>query len=215
MGYTTDLEESNIQIDKFTSARITYYVNGKPRCLRRNWVNDGLCTNYAGKLTNHPFEGACSLHDFYSPKGYNGMKNAKYSGVLREDLQRQYDEFLQDPDFLDLTEELSMQRTLASEALTRYTASNNVDELKLAHNILSGVVASVDKIQKIKTNQIMTIAQARYLMLRAVNSAQGLFSKWFGEDVLQERLEEFITTWQNDVETLMTKTPTIMIEEPK
>ena len=75
----------------------------------------GTCGNTAGKKTDHPGLGRCWLHGGATP-----IKSGRYSTIKRAQLRQRLDEFLNDPDPLDLLPEVALLRAFLADVIERW-----------------------------------------------------------------------------------------------
>ena len=73
------------------------------------------CRRPAGWGTDHVGEGRCKLHG-----GLNPVKTGRYSRIKRARVRELIDEFKQDPQPLDLTDEVLLLRALLTDFVERY-----------------------------------------------------------------------------------------------
>lgn len=190
----------------------TYFIDGRPVCL--GIEEQGYCSNKAGKGTDHPGKGRCRMHDISALAVPKQTKHGRYALVTKERFRDKYNEFIRDPDLMDLTPELGIQRVLLAENWEKF--QNGEDKEESLRGIITEVIRTIEKMEKIQANQVMTASNARYLMLRAVDVAQTLFEKWFSLEeafrlssltqeelalLHQERLREFLLSWRTEVES--------------
>lgn len=122
-------------------------THGPPRCNGRKkgwadevpkvspgeWAGEGYCKAEAGKGTDHLGEGRCKHHNGRPPT------HGRYSRYLETQLGDAIREFEEDPDPLDLTEEVHLARALLRRAL---------DDESLADSDRMDLVSEVSKIVK-------------------------------------------------------------------
>lgn len=184
-----------------TFGGITYYVGTpelgwRPSCLRRIREGDGkqYCSRRAGERTpNNEFdEGACRFH---GGANNGGIANGRYADVTKRRMKRMYEKFqAEDAKALDLLPELALQRTLLAEVMDALqgTGSRHRD-MELAAALLRDINRSVETIERIESNKVLTQATLNLIMAEAMAT--------FAEFVQPGRLGEFRETWRMRVAT--------------
>ena len=179
----------------------TYYVEGRPTCLaslRGEEGKDQHCSLVAGWGTMHTGTGRCKYHG----GRFDPRLTGRYSSHLRKRLRIQYEDFITDPDMLDLTPELATQRTLLRDMLEMYETgmhSGIIDArtLKQALTTLEDIGKMVERIERIKSQHVVTAATARLLVAKGLE-----VGRRFLED-RPELLPKFVETWHKEVYGLL------------
>lgn len=198
MAYSKeDLIEKRVQVDPDTVGGPTYFVNGEPTCLSRT-TSEGregmFCVFPAGRDTDHPETGRCHLH---GGRAGRPPLTGRYAEVTKGRLRQVYEEYFTDPQMLDLTAELALQRTLLAEAWRHYQEDGDYKNFKASSDILNNVVESVRKIENIRNNKVLTVAMAKLIMSNAIRIAQ----KYIPSD----RMDLFISEWRQEVDVRLIK----------
>lgn len=97
------------------------------------WAGEGYCKQPAGWRTDHPGTGRCKFHNGRPPT------HGRYSRYLETQLGDAIKELEEDPDPLDLTEEVHLARALLQRAL---------DNESLTDSDRMGLVSDLSKIVK-------------------------------------------------------------------
>lgn len=218
MGITRQDLESKFRLQfKDADGYKTFYLDSKPVCFDYRGTpgeEDQYCANPAGAGTDHPGKGKCKMHDQASKSLDRLKKNGRYAFVTQERFQAKMEQFLNDPELLNLHPELAILRVLASENWEKYQRGE-IDKEESLRGLIAEITGLSKTVDKINSNQVLTATNARYLMLRAVDVMQELLSKWFSleeiyrlstlpkedlEALPQERLKEFLLMWRKEVE---------------
>lgn len=204
MGFERErLEGSRIQAKFGTLGGVTYWVNGKPRCLgvlKQEGKSHQYCFNIAGLKTDHEGSGRCGFH---GGAGGRSPVHGRYATVAKNRLKEHYQEYLNDPQLLDLTPELALQRTLLQNIWERFNneGGDNPDNLRMIRALLTDVTLTVDKIEKIQSQQVLTASAAKLMMAKAVEVQKRLLIEWFRDpQVVEERMGQFLLEWRSQVE---------------
>ena len=181
----------------------TYYVDGKPLCLAyisSNGREGGHCGIQAGTSTDHPGTGRCLYH---GGRAGAPIVSGRYASVAQRKLGQLYQEFADDPDVMDLTPEVVMLRTLLARFLEMYEDADLVEVeagvAKFVLNIIEAIGRNVERIERIGAQRTLTVTNAKLIMLRAINTATEIASKYVPEEHMDEFLGEFISAWRQDV----------------
>lgn len=203
MGFKRhELYGKRIQVDFGLPGGQTYYVNGRAKCLgkRKGDENtDEYCEKDSGYGTTHLGTGRCKFH---AGSSLSMPRHGRYSVVARNQMLQHYEEFSRDPNLLNLVPELSVQRTLLAEAMTKYQEEPKIEHLELINKLTNSIVNTVGKIEYIQSQQILTASSARLIMVKAVDYQKRLLDEWFPnqEEENQERLQEWLLGWRQEVE---------------
>ena len=205
------LVESEILAVTDTTGGTTYYVmdnnKWKHYCLRpitERGKEFQFCSRPAGWGTGHVGMGACKNHAGNQPFPIATIREGRYSGVLKRDLGLAYREYAQDPDLLNLTDELALQRALLVEAVKRYDRVKGSNALQQVLSTVKDITTTVERIERIQANQTLTVASSRMMMMIAIQVA--------GQFLDGEILQDFIRTWKEAVLERYTQNP---LEPPK
>lgn len=140
------------------------------------------CQRPAGWGTDHVGIGKCKLHGGKTP-----IKTGRYSEVLSQKLRGKIDA-IQDPESMDLLDELVLQRALLAEYLSRFDATNlQLFDISYAFSWLNDIGRMVERIAKMRNESALTAAEVKYLQVRAVDVA----IKYFPND--RQKQEQFIS----------------------
>jgi hypothetical protein len=140
--------------------------------------------------TSHLGEGRCKFHTKASAEDIATM--GRYEAVVEGELRAHYENFVTDPRLLDITPELSLQRTLLAQAMRAFNDDPTAVDSKYILGLIRDVVESVAKIEKIQSQQVLTAATARFMISKAIEVAR---------DFIPEMLmADFIVRWRNEVE---------------
>jgi hypothetical protein len=118
------------------------------------WTNrkGGPCKKPAGWRTDHPGKGNCRFHGGATP-----MTHGRYSKLKPPRYQELYDQFVNDPDPLDLLPELAHARAIFVDFIARYQETR--DALLAWH-------ASFGKPQpEAKPRHVLDLSDARHSLL--------------------------------------------------
>lgn len=176
-----------------TTGGATYYIDNNPYCLaslESEGKRDLYCEQPAGRGTDHLGTGRCKNH---GGAIFNAQQTqyGRYSRVTKETLGYLYSEFMDEADMLNLLPELGMQRTLLTSVMQIWQDDpRNVGLLKMASQMLDTVSQMVERIERIQSNHVLTVATARLLMLRAVDVAKHY--------IPQDRMQEFLDEWKRE-----------------
>src|SRR5690606_24820695 len=159
---------SRIQAKFGSLGGVTYCVNGKTRCLgvlKTEGKSHQYCFNEAGLKTDHEGSGRCA---FNGGAGGRNPTHGRYADGAKSKLAEHYQEYLNDPDLLNLTPELALQRTLLKNIWEKFNeeGGDNTDNLKLIRALVSDVTITVDKIEKIQSQQVLTASAAKLMMAK-------------------------------------------------
>lgn len=185
----SDVFSYRIQCRFGTIGGPTYYLDGDPVCFSntRSEGREGmLCSHGAGFQTNHNEEGRCYLH---SGRAGRPPVTGRYASIAKRQLRKHYEEFYNDPDLMDITAELSLQRSLLAQMIS---GEVNQENLVNAFKMLNDITKTVERIHKIESRHVLTTASARLMMVTAVK----LIEKYIPE----EDMELFLTEWRKEVE---------------
>lgn len=119
------------------------------------------------------------------------MKTGAYGKVLDKRLQRTYEEFLNDPDILNLTPELALLKLMLVNFIKGCDGDmlKDPDVVKTAAGLLEIVTRTVERMERIQSNHTLTMATMRLIMVKAIEAVRG---KW----VAVEDMPEFIKDWR-------------------
>lgn len=199
----TDLYNSRVQLDFGFPGGLTYYVNGVATCLgqRKNDENTHeYCSLSSGTGTGNEGTGRCKFHGGSS---LARPTTGRYSVIAKGQLKEQYEEFIRDPNMLDLVPELSIQRVALSEAIKRYESTKDPVDLELMLKTSQMIVGTTTKIENIQSQKVMTVASARLMMVKAVETMRKILTQWFPDapdEEINRKLEQFMETWKEDVQ---------------
>lgn len=158
------------------NGRKSGYGGRVPKAEPGPWEGEGYCGQWAGWGTDHPGEGRCKYHDGRPPT------HGRYSRYLKTQLGDMVEQFREDPDPLDLTEEVHLARALLRRALDAegLTDSDRMD-------LVSEVSKIVKRIEDIRSQDALSrpeLARIYSEMFRAVQhhtddeTAQKIASAW-------------------------------------
>lgn len=178
--------------DTSTVGGATYYVDGEPKCFRLKTgihSDNDHCGYPAGMGTDHPGTGCCHMHN---PKYYSRrMKHGRYSDVSKRKQKILYEEYVNDPDMLNLVPELALLRSILADVHhSQYDVTKPRTVTQVA-NLIMQVTQVVERIEKIQSSQILTVAVARLIMVKAIEVAK--------QYIPEEQHREFIQDWKTDV----------------
>lgn len=181
----------------------TYMVNNVPKCLAMAKQTPGRCQNNAGVGTDHSGTGRCKFHG-----GRSGRppETGRYAKAAKAKLSEAFQEFMNDPNAKDLTAELALQRSILEQIVKKYEdADTNTDLeyslLKQQAAMIPAIVQTVKSIESIENSKVLTVASARLMMAKAVDTMRNLLYLWFDDkDLAEVRLGQFIDQWQTQVE---------------
>jgi len=181
----------NVVVDITTPSGHTYYVDGKSVCCRplsqdRQHL---FCANHAGSGTGHLGMGACQYHGGMAENAYrHSIQTGRYGGKVYRSLQRHYEEFIVEPDFLDLLPELALARGLLADQLEQY-GHGSTQATKVMKSIID-IVTIVERIERIQSQQVLTVTTVRLMMARGLEIAR--------QFIEPEELEQFILMWKDE-----------------
>jgi hypothetical protein len=159
-------------------------------CLRNVRDEAKYCSHVAGYGTDHVGEGRCKFH--HGAVTGRPPEHGRYADVAKRKLRREYERYANDPDMLNLGPELALQRALLTELVVKYQDTDgNVAILNKMTALLGDITATVNRIEKIQSQQVLTRATARLIMLKAMEVAQGF--------IPEEDLPVFVETWRSQV----------------
>lgn len=195
-----------IQILK-SGRTVTYLVNGKPLCWRKTrnaTAKYENCHKPAGWATDHVGSGACKLH---GGKAGRPMLNGKYSHVKKTRLKESFERFANDPHLMNMDSEIAWARALLSDLLERHDTTHDEEDIlriiELEKKMIDSIITAIEKRAKVEDRHTMTVAQARLLMLRAIDVQK----KWLEEmhpdedpERIKELLEDWLQVWRAEVE---------------
>jgi len=115
---------------------------------------------------------------------------AAYSGVLDKRMRMTYEDFLNDPDILNLTPELALLKMMLVNFIQgcNQEALQDTDVIRTAAGLLETVGRMVERMERIQSNHTLTMATMRLIMARAIDVLKG---KWVPEEDMQEFLAEW------------------------
>lgn len=170
----------------------TYIVDGRKTCFRplsELGKEDQFCSHVAGYGTEHLHEGRCKFHS--GRLAIRSVSSGRYAPKLKRKLREQYAEFSSDPDILNLLPELVLQRTLLANQIEEYQDEFNQKTLITALRLLNDIGGTVERIEKIHSQKILTAATARLMMAEALNVIK--------EFVPESVMGPFIRAWKQKV----------------
>lgn len=192
MGYRVD-EINEIFVLRNTIGGETYIVDTIYTCFRpisELGKEDEYCSHVAGYGTQHLYEGRCKFH-FGRSRIDAALSSGRYASKLKRRLRQHYEEFSTDPDILNLLPELSLQRALLADAVQEYQNQFDKRSVMMALRLLQDIGHTVERIEKIHSQKVLTAATARLMMVEALNVA----SQFISED----KMVAFITSWKEKV----------------
>ena len=110
------------------------------------------CRRPAGWGTDHPGEGRCKLHG-----GSNPIKHGRYSRIKRARIRELIDQYRNDPQPLDLLEEVLILRALLTDYVERTTSRDQELDITAAAGLVDKVGRMVERIEKIKAERSITL----------------------------------------------------------
>lgn len=150
--------------------RALCYRKIRPSSKERNdYPEDSRCSRQAGWGTSHLGEGACRTHGGADKAILSSSNGAKESKVLKTQLKRQIDEYIESGDrdsMLDLTYELAAIRVLFQDLLEHFPDPEDKTytiQVNRAITMIQATGSLVDKISRIQTRTSITAAQVMYL----------------------------------------------------
>lgn len=187
------------QLVLYDEATRTYYVDGEPLCLAERLSTDNdhqLCSLKAGHGTSHLGTGRCKYHGGELGTGIVHMTTTRYAKVAPQRLRQQMELYASDPEVLDLTPELILLRSILSNVMEMYQdIPINTDDGRFAAkwmvDLIERIGQMVERIERINQNHILTAANAKYIMLRAIEVARAF--------VPQEYMDAFVEQWRTNV----------------
>lgn len=197
------LEESRIQANFGTVGGTTYFLNNRAVCLAQlgsEGRTHQYCANEAGLKTDHIGTGRCAFHG-----GSAGTKiqHGRYAKVAKRKYAEHFQEYLNDPDLLNLTPELALQRMLLTDMFEKYQDDPSLVEEKNMLNLISNVITTVEKIEKIQSQHVLTASAAKLMMARAVEVQRRMLQEWFqGQpvEVIEDHMNRWLLVWRSEVE---------------
>lgn len=129
-------------------------TRGGTKCGAKKKQGAGHCSRAAGYNTDHPGEGRCHLHGGATP-----IKHGRYSKVKRKDLRELMRELADDPDPLDLTEDLLMMRALLRTLVDKKSASSAE-----AARVLAEVTKVAERMERIRNGSAISLANLNRVM---------------------------------------------------
>jgi len=218
MGYTRQDLESKFRLQfNMVGGYPTYFIDGQPVCfayLSREGAEDEYCSYPAGRDTQHKGKGRCKLHDVNEKALDRRLKHGRYAIKTQERFKAEIEDFLADPEMMRLEPELALLRFLLTRNWVKYQEGDEEKEEPI-RGLIAEITKMLERMEKISSNQVMTASNAKYLMIRALDVIQSLFTKWFSleevyrlsqlskeelENLSQERLREFFLMWRKEVE---------------
>ena len=110
------------------------------------------CKNKAGYKTDHVGQGRCHLHG-----GLNPIKHGRYSRIKRSRIRELIDEYRNDPQPLDLLEEVLLLRALLTDYVERTANGDQELDITAAAGLVDKVGRMVERIEKIKAERSITL----------------------------------------------------------
>ena len=203
MSVTLDeLRECDVVCVANTEGGSTYYVDGKPLCLgylAPRDDQDAYCCKQAGWGTSHPMYGRCNYHGGHT---VNKMFiTGRYNKWTKNRLREEYEDFITDPDLLNLAPELAVLRTILRETIVEYEYTRSPKALAFASSTIDNIGKMVERIEKIQSTHVLTAATARYMITKGMEVAK--------QYIPEEHLFTFIETWRSEVQTALVGAPII------
>lgn len=194
--HTLDLRGQVILLQRRTIGGDTYFVAGKPKCLchlREAGHQDQYCSRVAGHATDHKGTGRCKYH---AGRATKPATHGRYSRVGKQRLQQTYERYAEDPTLLDLKPELVLQRTLLDQYMAQVDGNGfySQDQVAFIYDVIEHIGRTVERIDKVESKQVLTVAAYRYAMSLAINVMKRFLpeSQWVG----------FVDAWEREVMSL-------------
>lgn len=164
--------------------------------------NGAYCAQPAGRETEHKGSGRCKWHGGAvvdnndsirtgSSEGRVGHKRYEYT--VKGRLRKHYMQFAEEEEqVLSIIPELALQRALMAEMIELYQETGNPKYADRTSKLLTEIGNTVERIERIQNNNVLTATAAKFLMARAVDVASRFMDTG--------TLEEFVITWHKEVE---------------
>lgn len=136
------------------NGRKSGYADQVPKEPPGEHAGDGYCGQTAGWGTDHPGTGRCKFHNGRPPT------HGRYSRYLKTSLGDEIDRLREDPDPLDLTEEVHLARALLRRALDNDDFS---DASRMS--LVSEISKIVKRIEDVRAQNAISVKDLQRLMM--------------------------------------------------